>query len=119
MQLTVETPMAQHVMVRPAGDGPVSLLGWGGEGAGPGIVYEAHGVPGATLRVMDAWDTSIVAAELAAMQPDIILLGYGTNEGFDDALDLDLYRLKLERRVQMLKAQLPKATILQIGRAHG
>ncbi len=119
MQLSVEVPMAQRVLVRPAGDGPVSLLGWGGEGAGPGIVYEAQGIPGATLRVMDAWDASIVAAELATLQPDLILLGYGTNEGFDDALDLDLYRLKLERRVQMLKAQLPKATILLLGAFDG
>ena len=119
MQLTVEVPGAQRVLVRPIGDGPVSLLGWGGEGSGPGIVYEAQGIPGATLRVMDAWDASIVAAELATMQPDLILLGYGTNEGFDDALDLDLYRLKLERRVQMLKAQLPNATILLLGAFNG
>jgi len=119
MQVTVEAPMARRVLVRPTGDGPVSLLGWGGEGAGPGIVYETQGIPGATLRVMDAWDARIVAAELAALQPDLILLGYGTNEGFDDALDVGLYRATLERRVEMLKAQLPNATILLLGAFDG
>ena len=119
MQMTVEVPLSQRVLVRPAGDGPVSLLGWGGEGSGPGVVYEAQGIPGATIRVMDAWDASIVAAELATMQPDLILLGYGTNEGFDDALDVDLYRSTMERRVQMLKAHVPATTILILGAFDG
>jgi lysophospholipase L1-like esterase len=119
MQIAVEASTARRAVVRPTGDGPVSLLAWGGEGAGPGIVYEVQGIPGATLRVMDAWEASIVAAELATMQPDLILLGYGTNEGFDDALDVDLYRLNLERRVQRLKTMLPNATILLLGAFDG
>ncbi len=119
MQVSVETDGARRIMVRPEGDGPVALLGWGGEGSGPGVVYETQGIPGATLGVMDAWDTGIVGAELQAMKPDLIILGYGTNEGFDDALDADLYREKLERHVRALKEQVPTATILLLGAFDG
>lgn len=119
MQVSVEASAARRVVLRPEGDGPVALLGWGGEGSGPGIVYEAQGIPGATVRVMDAWDETIVSAELATMQPDLIILGYGTNEGFDDALNVDLYRAHLESQILLLKAQVPGATILLLGAFDG
>ena len=119
MQVSAEVRASSSVFLRAQGDGPVALLGWGGEGRGPGIVYESHGIPGATVRVMDVWDERIVAAELDGMQPDLIILGYGTNEGFDDALDLDLYRTHFENRVQRLKANLPRATILVLGAFDG
>ncbi|WOF75096.1 GDSL-type esterase/lipase family protein [Parvibaculaceae bacterium PLY_AMNH_Bact1] len=119
MQISADVSLARHVVLRPVGDGPIALLGWGGEGGGPGVVYEAHGIPGATLRVMDAWDESIVGSELDAMQPDLILLGYGTNEGFDDALDADLYRVHLENQVRLLKMRAPGATILILGAFDG
>lgn len=119
MQVSIEVSPARHVVLRPLGDGPVALLGWGGEGSGPGIVYEAQGIPGATVRVMDAWDEDIVSAELATMQPDLIILGYGTNEGFDDALNIDLYRAHLESQIRLLKAQVQGATILLLGAFDG
>ncbi|PCJ68374.1 MAG: hypothetical protein COA62_14465 [Rhodobiaceae bacterium] len=115
LQVTLEGEKVTRVLVRPEGDGPVALLGWGGAARGPGVVYEAHGIPGATFRVMDAWDEEIVAAQLGAYKPDLILLGYGTNEGFDDALDLALYTKTLERRLTSLKAMAPSATIMLLG----
>ncbi len=119
MQVSMEVDAGRQVLLRLEGDGPVALLGWGGEGRGPGIVYEAHGIPGATLRVMDTWDRDIVAAEIDEMQPDLIILGYGTNEGFDDALDIGLYRVHLENQVRQLKALLPETTILILGTFDG
>eukprot|EP00439_Symbiodinium_sp_Y106_P087621 s1_g157.t1 len=119
MQVSVNVGAGSSMFLRAQGDGPVAILGWGGEGRGPGIVYEAHGIPGATLRVMDAWDTHIVTTELEGMRPDLIILGYGTNEGFDDALDVDLYRAHLENQVRRLKATLPETTILLIGAFDG
>jgi len=115
LQVTLEGEKVTRVLLRPEGDGPVALLGWGGAGHGPGVVYEAHGVPGATFRVMGAWDEGIVAAQLGAYKPDLILVGYGTNEGFDDALDLALYAQMLERRLTSLKVMAPSATIMLLG----
>lgn len=119
MQVSIEVSAARRVVLHALGDGPVALLGWGGEGSSPGVVYEAQGIPGATVRVMDAWDEDIVSAELATMQPDLIILGYGTNEGFDDALNTDLYRAHLEMQVRLLKAQVPGATLLLLGAFDG
>lgn len=119
MQVRLDAHQASQIMIRPVGDGPVAVLGWGGSGEGPGVLYEAQGIPGATLRVRDAWDETIVSTQLAAMMPDLILLGYGTNEGFDDALDLSLYEKLLEKRLTGLRAQLPDATIVVLGAFDG
>lgn len=44
--------------------------------------YVSFGLPGATARVMTRWNKSLVRDELKALMPDLIVLGYGTNEGF-------------------------------------
>jgi lysophospholipase L1-like esterase len=119
MQVRLEEVHATRVVVRPAGDGPVAILGWGGATGGEGVLYEAHGIPGASLRVMDAWDATIVATQLASLAPDLILLGYGTNEGFDDALDLGLYSKLLDRRLMQLRSLAPHATIVLLGAFDG
>lgn len=119
MQVMLDGRTATRVTLRPQGDGPVALLGWGGEGTGPGVLYEAQGVPGATLSVMDAWDEEIVSTQLGVLKPDLILLGYGTNEGFDDALDPALYEARLERRIAALRAQAPSASLVVLGAFDG
>ena len=109
----------RSVRVRPVGDGPVALLGWGGETDSPGILYEAQGFSGATLNVMDGFDPTLVTAELAARPPHLIILGFGTNEGFDDALNPVLYRRMMRKRVEWLRAQAPQASLLVIGAFDG
>src|SRR3546814_19419281 len=61
-------------------------LSWTVERNRPGVVLDSHGIVGATVRVAERWDRKTVAAELARRRPDMIVLAYGTNEGFDDAL---------------------------------
>ena len=118
-QVTLEDRQATRILLRPVGDGPVALLGWGGEAADPGVLYEVHGTPGATLRVMEAWDRRLVGAQMASLAPDLIILGYGTNEGFDDALDLSLYESLFDRQLTSLREMAPNATLLVLGAFDG
>ncbi|MEQ9519906.1 MAG: hypothetical protein RLN89_10760 [Parvibaculum sp.] len=118
-EITLEGISVRQVRVRPAGDGPIALLGWGGETDSPGISYEAQGFSGATLNVLEGFDPSLVAAEIAARPPHLIVLGFGTNEGFDDALNPALYRQMMRERVEWLRAQAPGASLLVIGAFDG
>lgn len=119
MEIALEGVAARDVRLRPMGDGPVALLGWGGESASPGIAYEAHGFSGATLQVLRGFDERLVAAEMAVRPPHLIILGFGTNEGFDDALNPVLYRQMMRERVEWLRAQAPRASLLVIGAFDG
>jgi len=110
---------ARRVELAPAGGGPVTLLGWGAAAGKSGVAYESHGIPGATLGVMESWEERAVAAELRLLQPDLVILGYGTNEGFDDGLDAAAYEAMLEARLAWFKELLPEASFAVIGAIDG
>lgn len=119
MRVDLSGETARQVTLRLVGDGPVGVLGWGGSAATSGIVYEAHGIPGATVRIIDQWDEGMLAEQLRSMAPDLIILGYGTNEGFDDAVDGALYRRALANRMSWLRGQVPGASLAVIGAFDG
>lgn len=116
----LDVPPGSHRLdLRPVGDGPIEILSWTVEREGTGIVLDSHGVLGATAAVMDTWDRSFVAAELARRRPDLILLSYGTNEGFDDGLDLDDYRRRFQEAALRFAELAPWAAIYVIGPPDG
>ena len=64
-----------------------------------GLSLSNLGVVGSTLMDMDGRDAETVRAQLAADPPDLILLAYGVNEGFDGNLDLAVYEQVLRNRI--------------------
>jgi lysophospholipase L1-like esterase len=110
------------------GDGPVELLGWGAERQGPGVIVEGHGINGATIDMLANMDQAILARDLAARPPALIILAYGTNEAVDLGLTEAAYAATLTTRVRALKRLAPRSAILlvgapdsarHVGRAHG
>ncbi|MEQ9325618.1 MAG: GDSL-type esterase/lipase family protein, partial [Polyangiaceae bacterium] len=55
------------------------VFGWSVEFPGPGIVYSTLGVVGAQLRHLAHYEPGHLAESLAALEPDLIVLGYGLN----------------------------------------
>ena len=119
MRISLNGNTAHTMLLSPNGDGPVTLLGMGSETTRAGIRYESHGIPGATLALMNKWDEPILSAQLSLMQPDVIILGYGTNEGFDDRLNISKYKALMEEKINFLKTNAPNASILIIGAFSG
>ena len=117
---TVRVPGKGSVMkVRPLGDGRVTVLNWATGKERPGIRYVNFGIIGATVDVTRRWDPDIVANDLKALKPDLIVYGYGTNEGFNDNVDLDAYGDYAQRFVASLRAGAPQADVMFIGAADG
>ncbi|TFF27467.1 hypothetical protein E3C22_03135 [Jiella endophytica] len=110
---------ADSVTVSPTGDGTTTILNWGTGRERPGVRYVNFGIVGATVDVTKRWDEDLVTNDVRAIKPDLIVYGYGTNEGYDDNLDLDAYRRTAEHFVSVLKAAAPEADLAFAGAADG
>jgi len=95
------------------GDIEASLL-WRlrGRFEGREIVMSAHGLVGATLGVMAATEP-LLAPEDGA--PDLVIISYGTNEGFDDLLDPVAYEALLRGQIDRVGRAAPNASVLILG----
>ncbi|MFW2342564.1 GDSL-type esterase/lipase family protein [Brevundimonas sp.] len=87
-----------------------------GEG---GLSLSNLGVVGSTLMDLEGRDAATVEAQLRSDPPDLILLAYGTNEGFDDDLDPAAYEQVLRGRITWLRRVAPDATLMILGAPDG
>ncbi len=112
-EMVLDRPAAD-VRLRPLGDGAV-VDSVRLDGRGPGVVLSNLGRVGATIRDLAARDEATVAAELAAWRPQLIVLAFGTNEGFDDGLDAAAYEALLRGQVTRLRRLAPEASLMMLG----
>jgi hypothetical protein len=106
---------AREILIKPRGDGPVSILSVATGTNSPGISYSNLGLPGATAWTLGKWTADFAANEFRKLNPDLILLEYGTREGFDDGLDLRGYEMNLRLVIDQIKEWAPQASLLVIG----
>jgi lysophospholipase L1-like esterase len=119
-RIEMDTPNgARTVEVSARDREPVDLLGWTIERRRPGIIYENHGTIGATISLIGKMNRSAVAFELADRRPALIIVAFGTNEGFDDNLDLRAYAANFSDAVGALRRRAPEASILILGPPDG
>lgn len=90
------------------------LGGWLVENGQPGVLLSSLGINGATIHMLDKWGSNW-QIPLQALQPDLLILAYGTNEAFNDDLDSGDYYATLTRHIELLRAQQPHAALLIIG----
>ena len=106
---------AHEVLIKPRGDGPVSVLSVSTGTNSPGILYSNLGLPGATAATPASWTPDFAAEDLRKLNPDLIVLEYGTREGFNDKLDMAQYETQFRLVIDQLKAWAPQASILIVG----
>lgn len=110
---------ALRIELRAAGRPPVDLLGWSVERRGPGVIYENHGTIGAKVDILGQIAPQATAFELNDRRPALIVVAFGTNEGFADGFDLDRYAARFQAAVAALQRQAPGAAILVLGPPDG
>ena len=84
-----------------------------------GVSYSNVGFPGATIDIVNKYDPALFVSELQRMNPQIVVLAFGTNEGFNDALDPEAYRARYRNVIGMVRKSLPMARIVVVGPADG
>ncbi len=103
----------QHLDVSASG-GPVSLLSWAIFADG-GVALSNLGVSGTQLKDLAERDDAVMAAELDAYRPDLIILAYGTNEGYVPNADAGAYEALLRGQIERLQRLSHDAPILVLG----
>jgi hypothetical protein len=109
------TAKTHEIVIRPRGDGEVSILSVATGTNTPGIQYANLGLPGATAATPGKWNAQFAAADFQRYDPNLIVLEYGTREGFDDNLNVTQYEIRLRLLIDQLKQWAPRASLLILG----
>ena len=104
---------ARRVEVRARG--PVRLFGLSLERDRAGVIVDAMGVPGARIRDRIPWRDDPLREQLAALEPSLIVLAYGTNESGMTGRSLAIYRREVEEAVTRARSVAPAAGCLLVG----
>jgi hypothetical protein len=106
---------ARELLIRPQGDGQVTVHSISIGTDKPGLRYINLGLPGATAMTPLTWNRDYVAGDLNRLAPDLIVFSYGTDESFDDRLNMGEYEAKVSASVARLRQSAPQAALLIIG----
>lgn len=117
--LRVPVGGGRGLSISPTGEGKITLLGISTHQAEPGLRYVNLGIPGASALTTRRWNDQLVAQDLKALSPQLVVLGYGTNEGFQDGLNIEAYREAYEGLIGKIKQVLPNATLMILGPTDG
>ncbi|MZG21256.1 hypothetical protein F6X50_05400 [Dickeya dianthicola] len=109
--VTVQSPV--RYSLSPSGGS--QLAGWllSSRNSG-GVMLSALGINGARVSMLDKWCDNWLST-LQMLKPDMVILAYGTNESFDQQLDIQRYRQSYSEYVQAIRRALPGAVILLVG----
>jgi len=106
---------AREVSIKTLDGRRVSVLGWSSLVEKPGIRYVSLGLPGASASVMARWNKTLVNEGLRYLKPDLIVLGYGTNEGFKDNVNSATYQRRYETLAGNFKKLAGNPSLLILG----
>lgn len=107
---SVQLPLELEILAK----GYPHLGGWLLDNGQPGVLLSSLGINGATINMFDKW-AEHWQAPLQSLQPDLIIVSYGTNEAFNDALDGPTYYAELTHQIQQLRQHQPETAVLMIG----
>lgn len=105
--------------VKPSGRSRLTMLNWATGRERPGIRYVNFGLIGATLAITKRFNKKLIENDVRRLDPDLLVYGFGTNEGFNDRLNLKKYREDLENFVGLLRSAAPNADLVYLGAASG
>jgi hypothetical protein len=98
--------------IRTLGFGGVRILGVSVEKAAPGVIYSALGLVGARAEYLLKCREETFEAQISAEQPDMIILGYGTNETSGSYLDGNAYDAALTTIISRMHRAAPSALVI-------
>ena len=112
----IEVPDGPHrLTVQPVGDGEVRIFGLSAERDGPGVLVDAMGIRGRKARTWLYWNPEMAQAGLQALNPDLVILAYGTNEAADSDYRMVHYRSDLRQVLAMMRKGAPDTACILIG----
>jgi lysophospholipase L1-like esterase len=108
------TPGPHELSLRTLDPAWVRLYGWTVDN-NRGLTFETLGINGAQAHVMLDWNETLWASQIAARNPALVILAYGTNEANSRLWTLEQYRLDMTAIVERIRRAVPNAAILMLG----
>jgi lysophospholipase L1-like esterase len=106
-----------ELVVKSLDDASVAVTGFKLGRDGDGVSYLSIGYPGATVQLLQKLDNGNLADDFRELRPDVVVLAFGTNEGFNDNLDVGVYIQQYEQIVRRLQSLRPGLKIVIVGPA--
>jgi lysophospholipase L1-like esterase len=95
--------------------GPVALTSWATFRSGGGVVLSNLGVVGSQLLHWARTEDAVIAEELRAYRPDLIVIAFGTNEGFAPRVSEFEYEVNLRSQIGRIRRLAGNVPILLLG----
>lgn len=112
---TVTMPQPQFGVEVIAEDGPVTITSWATFRDNGGVALSNLGVVGAQLAHFARTDDAVLAEELRSYRPDLIVVAFGTNEGFAPVFRPGEYEITLRTQIGRLRRLAGNVPILLLG----
>ncbi|MBY0531404.1 MAG: lipolytic protein G-D-S-L family [Xanthobacteraceae bacterium] len=113
------TDRLREITITTKGEGIVNLASVAVYNRKAGLSYNSVGFPGASVDIVNKFDEVILENELKRLSPQIVVLAFGTNEGFNEKLELDRYRQSYERAIAKIRRALPNVMIVMMAPPDG
>jgi lysophospholipase L1-like esterase len=95
--------------------GPVTVTSWGTFRDAGGVALSNVGVVGSQLVHFARTDDAVLGEELRAYRPDLIVVAFGTNEGFAPRFSPQEYEITLRTQIGRLRRLAGNVPILLLG----
>jgi lysophospholipase L1-like esterase len=113
------TNRVHDIALATSNDGVVSISSVAIYNTRAGLTYSSVGYPGATIDILNKLDGRLFVADLHRLDPQIVVLSFGTNEASKENLDIAGYTRKYEKVLAKIRAALPAVAIVLIGPPDG
>src|SRR3977135_2109318 len=105
----------RKIEIRTQNEGSVNIASVGVFNKQSGISYSSIGYPGASIDLLNKFDQNLMAEDCARLNPQIVVLAFGTNEASNKNLDPDRYQNNYEKAIGRITSMLPDAKVVLIG----
>jgi lysophospholipase L1-like esterase len=109
------TDRMRELSIKTRDSGPVSIASVAIYNKRTGVTYNSIGYPGAQASLLNKFSNRLLANDLIRINPRIVVLSFGTNEAFNEKLELAAYAESYERMIEKIKSVLPGVVIVVIG----
>ncbi|MFT8736785.1 MAG: SGNH/GDSL hydrolase family protein [Zymomonas mobilis] len=111
--LTSDMPQVHADVV--AAEGPITLTSWASFRDNGGVAVSNLGVVGSQLIHLQRSSDQVIATELKVYHPDLIVLAFGTNEGFSPFFDPSAFESILRAQISRIRRLSGDVPILMLG----
>lgn len=95
--------------------GPVTITSWATFRDAGGVALSNVGVVGSQFIHFSRNDDAVVAEELRSYDPDLIVIAFGTNEGFAPRVNPQEYEIALRSQISRIRRLAGRVPILLLG----